>query len=65
MRARTLIAVASILIVLQGATFAYVIKAENRLTRIETIIELRITKPGARSTEPPPITVKGQYHGQT
>ena len=40
MNGKTLVAALAVLLTLQGATFAWVVKVESRLTRLETIIEL-------------------------
>jgi hypothetical protein len=45
---KTLLALCAILVPLQGATLAWAIQNERRLTRIETVIELRLPQSPAR-----------------
>ncbi len=40
MNGKTLIAAIAVVVTLQGATFAWVVKVESRLTRLETLIEV-------------------------
>jgi hypothetical protein len=47
--AELLIGIAGILFALQGATLAYVVKIERRLTRLETLDEVRRQVRGAHA----------------
>ena len=47
MSVEVVFAMASVLLALNGATFAYVVRIERRITRLETIDELRRVEAGA------------------
>lgn len=48
MRISTLIALTALLVSINGAIFAYLLKVEARLTRIETELEIRLHVPNER-----------------
>lgn len=61
MKPQILIALAGLLISMQGATLAYVVRIEHRITRLETIEEYRRAQPSFPRPPAPVLNSRSIY----